>query len=94
MSRKRLSEAEIATRLAEVPGWERAGETITRSLRFPGFREAVAFVNRVAELAESADHHPDITIRYVQVSLSLATHDAGGLTALDFDLARRIDAVA
>jgi 4a-hydroxytetrahydrobiopterin dehydratase len=87
----RLDEAGIAAALRQTPGWERAGAEITRTYRFRDFREALAFVNRVGELAERAAHHPDIDIRYHTVTLALTTHDAGGLTANDFDLARSID---
>ena len=86
----RLSEDEIARRLASVPGWERAGEWLQRTYKFETFPAAIAFVNRVAETAEALDHHPDITIEYTKVTLRLTTHDAGGLTAGDFALATRI----
>jgi 4a-hydroxytetrahydrobiopterin dehydratase len=75
-----------------TPGWERAGAEIRRTYRFRDFREALAFVNRVGDLAERAGHHPDIDIRYNVVTLALTTHDAGGLTAKDFELALSIDA--
>ena len=81
----------IAEALRRTPGWERAGAEIRRTYRFRDFREAMGFVNRVAEEAERAGHHPDIDIRYNAVTLALTTHDAGGLTAKDFDLARAID---
>lgn len=87
----RLDEAGIAQGLGQTPGWERAGSEIKRTYRFKDFREALAFVHRVGDLAERAGHHPDIDIRYNAVTLALATHDAGGLTAKDFDLARTID---
>ena len=87
----RLDEAGVAASLRQTPGWERAGAEIKRTYRFRDFREALAFVNRVGELAEQAGHHPDIDIRYNAVALALTTHDAGGLTAQDFDLARAID---
>jgi 4a-hydroxytetrahydrobiopterin dehydratase len=87
----RLDEAGIAQALGQAPGWERAGGEIRRTYRFRDFREALAFVNRVGELAERAGHHPDIDIRYGAVTLALTTHDAGGLSARDFDLARAID---
>jgi len=87
----RLDEAGIAQALRQAPGWERAGSEIRRTYRFKDFREALAFVNRVGDLAERAGHHPDIDIRYNAVTLALTTHDAGGLTAKDFDVARAID---
>ena len=88
----RLDEAAIAAALRGAPGWERIGAEIRRRYRFADFREALAFVNRVGALAEAAGHHPDIDIRYNTVTLALTTHDAGGLSARDFDLAGAIDA--
>ena len=85
-----LSETEIRDRLARLPGWERRGNEIRRTWTFADFESSMAFVNRVAALAQSADHHPDIDIRYSKVTLALSTHDAGGLTARDFDLAEAI----
>ena len=87
----KLDEAGIVAALRAAPGWERAGAEIRRVYRFADFREALAFVNRVGALAEAAGHHPDIDIRYNTVTLALTTHDAGGLSAKDFDLARAID---
>jgi 4a-hydroxytetrahydrobiopterin dehydratase len=87
----RLDEAALARALAGTPGWTRAGNELRRTYRFRDFREALAFVNRVGAVAEDAGHHPDIDIRYDTVTLALTTHDAGGLTARDFDLARAID---
>lgn len=94
MSRSRLSEEEIQAALAEVPAWTRQGEEIERVWKFTDFAEAMKFVNRVADLAEAADHHPDITIVWNRVTLRLSTHDRGGLTGLDFSLAKQIDAVS
>ena len=88
----RLNDAQIAQALRQTPGWERAGPEITRTYRFKDFREALAFVNRVGALAERAGHHPDIDIRYSAVTLALTSHDAGGLSGKDFELARTIDA--
>lgn len=87
-----LSEPEIRQRLSTLPGWERDRATIRRTYRFEAYLAGVGFATRVAELAEAADHHPDILIGYRQVTLTLTSHDAGGLTARDFDLAARIDA--
>lgn len=88
----RLEDAAVGQALRRTPGWERAGSVIQRTYRFKDFREALAFVNRVGDLAERAGHHPDIDIRYNAVTLGLTTHDAGGLSTKDFDLARAIDA--
>ena len=87
----RLDEHGVTAALRATPGWERAGAEIRRVYRFADFREALGFVNRVGALAETAGHHPDIDIRYNTVTLALTTHDAGGLSAKDFDLARAID---
>jgi len=87
-----LTETEIQQRLARLPGWERRANEIRRTWAFADFRGSIAFVNRVAGLAEAAGHHPDIDVRYSKVTLVLSTHDAGGLTALDFALAEAIGA--
>jgi 4a-hydroxytetrahydrobiopterin dehydratase len=87
---KPLSEAEITERLARLPDWERHGSEIRRTFAFTDFKGSMSFVNRVAELAEAMEHHPDIDIRYAKVTLALSTHDAGGLTARDFDLAGQV----
>ncbi len=87
----RLDEKQIHSRLGELEGWSRQGDAIRRSYRFDSFTEAVGFVNRVAEAAEAADHHPDIDIRYRDVTMTLSTHSEGGITEKDLDLARRID---
>ena len=91
-TKSRLSPEDARTRLAGLKGWELAGDAIRRRYPFGGFKEAMSFVNRVAELAERADHHPDILIEYNKVTLTLSSHDAGGLTERDFALARSIDA--
>lgn len=88
-----LSENEIRARLREVPRWNQEGDAITRTWTFDDFPPALAFINRVGELAEAVNHHPDIYNSWATVRLSLTTHDAGGLTARDFDLARKIDAL-
>ncbi|MFU8841957.1 MAG: 4a-hydroxytetrahydrobiopterin dehydratase [Nitriliruptoraceae bacterium] len=79
--------------LTELDGWELEGDTIRRELRFGTFREAIAFINRVADLADAANHHPELTNVYATVTIVLTTHDAGGVTAKDLDLAREIDRV-
>ena len=91
MSTEKLSDAEIVERLDKLEGWNRSEDTIERSLKFDGFNEAIGFINRIAEHADEADHHPEIFNVYNQVDLTLTTHDAGGLTAKDFDLAAKIN---
>ncbi|MBF2035564.1 MAG: 4a-hydroxytetrahydrobiopterin dehydratase [Leptolyngbyaceae cyanobacterium T60_A2020_046] len=90
----RLSAAEIQTRLSQLSGWSLEGKTITTVKVFDGFPAAIAFVNQLVEPAEAAGHHPDISISYNKVTLSLSTHDAGGLTEKDFFLAARFDQIA
>ncbi len=86
----RLTESEIESGMARLPGWQRRGSEITRTFAFADFKGSMAFVNRVAGLADAADHHPDIDIRYSKVTLTLTTHDASGLTARDIALAEAI----
>ena len=88
-----LSSEEITRRLVSLAGWELKGKTIEKKFRFADFRAAIAFVNRVADLAEVEDHHPDILVHYREVTLVLWTHGAGGLTERDFQLAADIDRV-
>lgn len=88
-----LTEAQIADSLPAVSGWQVERGELVRSFSFADFRAALAFVNKAGELAEAANHHPDIDIRYNKVRLALVTHSAGGLTANDFNLARQINAL-
>ena len=88
----KLSDIEIQRSLGARTGWIRRGNAITRTFEFKTFPDAIAFVNRIAEVAEKMDHHPDIDIRYTKVTCSLSTHSAGGITAKDFALAEKIDA--
>ncbi len=91
-----LSDAEIDQRLAAAEGWERSeGNSIEREWKFADFAGAISFVDRVAELSEAANHHPDILLHgWNKVRLTLSTHSQGGLTAADFDLAAQIDRAA
>ncbi|HYI16506.1 MAG TPA: 4a-hydroxytetrahydrobiopterin dehydratase [Thermomicrobiales bacterium] len=86
-----LSNAEVADALSTLRGWRREESGIRKRFRRDNFREAIAFVNALADLAEGAGHHPDIDIRWRNVIIFLTTHEAGGVTDLDLDLARRID---
>jgi 4a-hydroxytetrahydrobiopterin dehydratase len=74
-----------------LPDWRKKGAAITRTFQFKDFKAAMKFVNAVARLAEKAQHHPDIDIRWNKVALTLSTHDAGGLTKKDFDLAGKFN---
>jgi 4a-hydroxytetrahydrobiopterin dehydratase len=87
-----LADTDIRDRLDRLRGWTREGDTIRKTYTLASFPEAIAFVNRIAELAERADHHPDIDIRYDRVGCTLSTHSAGGLTVKDFELAGELDA--
>jgi 4a-hydroxytetrahydrobiopterin dehydratase len=88
----RLTDDQARERAAALHDWEFRGSDIRKQYRFAGFKDAMAFVGRVAALAEEADHHPDILIEYDRVTLTLTSHDSGGLTERDFRLARKIDA--
>ena len=92
-NRSRLTEDQISERLKAIPDWSRTGESISRTFEASSFLEGIAFVQGVAGIAEARDHHPDIDIRYTRVTLTLSTHDQGGLTELDFDSAEAIDAL-
>ena len=85
-----LSPDEITSRLASLPGWKVDHGELIRQFQFPDFIGSIAFVNKVAPLAEAAGHHPDIDIRYNRVRLALTTHDAGGITVKDFELAAKV----
>ena len=87
----RLSDDAVRSGLEALPGWDRDGDEIVRTIRFPEFMDGIRFIARVAELAEAADHHPDIDIRYRNVRFALSTHDEGGLTEKDLDLAKQIN---
>lgn len=86
-----LSRENIERGLESLNGWKATPNGLSQEWKFANFRRAMEFVNRVAELAETAKHHPDIDIRYNRVRLSLITHDAGGVTEKDVNLAREID---
>jgi 4a-hydroxytetrahydrobiopterin dehydratase len=88
---KLVNEDRIGARLNSLQNWHRKGNEIVKTFEFKDFVRAMRFVNSVALSAEKANHHPDIDIRWNKVTLALSTHSAGGLTELDFDLARTID---
>ena len=89
-----LSEAEVESALAVLPGWSRSGDEIQKTFERKSFADAIAFVVRVGFLAEAADHHPDLDIRWRRVRVALTTHDSGGLTTNDTDLAKQIEELA
>ena len=86
-----LSADEARTRLASLPGWQIEKGELTKTFQFKDFVASLHFVNQVGQAAEAAGHHPDIDIRYNKVRLALVTHDAGGITAKDFDLAAQTE---
>jgi len=88
-----LDAAEIDHALQDLDDWRREGDALCRDLRFPSFMDAIRFIDRVAVVAEYADHHPELSNVYWNVGIRLTTHDAGGITELDVELARAIDGV-
>lgn len=89
-----MTQTEIDDALADLSGWSQDDDAITKTFRFDGFTEAIAFIQRLAPLAEEANHHPELTNVYDRVDVRLSTHDAGGVTDKDVALARAIDGVA
>jgi 4a-hydroxytetrahydrobiopterin dehydratase len=87
----KLNDASIQDWLDGRTGWTREGDALVKTFRFPSFRDAIVFVNRLATLADDHEHHPDIDIRYVRVRVRLSTHDAGGITDKDTAMAERIE---
>ena len=89
-----LSDPDIESALRSLPGWKREGEAIVKTFRFASFRDAVAFVDRLAPVVDAADHHPDILIRYRRVTLAYSTHSEGGITEKDIAGAREAERLA
>ncbi len=89
----RLTDSEISERMAAVPEWARVEDAICRTKRFDTFADGIDFICRVAPVADEADHHPDIDIRYRNVKFLLTSHDSGGLTERDFAMATKIDSL-
>jgi 4a-hydroxytetrahydrobiopterin dehydratase len=92
--RQKLSDLEIQRALGGLAGWSRRGDTLVKTYTFEHFADGIAFVDRVARVADEMDHHPDIDIRYTKVTMALSTHDAGGITQSDLTLAQRIEQAA
>ena len=88
-----LNDEEIDGRLQALSGWEREGDAISKDFKGADFKESVALVNRIMPVAEAMNHHPDLAISWDTVTVTISTHSEGGLTANDFDLAARIDAL-
>jgi len=92
--RQKLSDLEIQRGLGGLAGWSRRGDALVKAYTFARFAEGISFVGRVAKVADEMDHHPDIDIRYTKVTMSLSTHDAGGITQRDLELAQKIETAA
>jgi 4a-hydroxytetrahydrobiopterin dehydratase len=92
--REKLSDLEVRRALAALPGWTRRGDTLSKTFQRRTFVDAIKLVNRVAEEAESRNHHPDIDIRYSKLTFGLSTHDAGGITKADLELGAAIEKLA
>jgi 4a-hydroxytetrahydrobiopterin dehydratase len=88
-----LTDSEIQQALSSLSGWQRQGKAIQRVFAFPDFKSAMQFVNKVADAAEQANHHPDIDIRYNKVTTALISHDSGGVTQRDVKMAKRINEI-
>ena len=91
MERKIISSEALDEALRELSGWRGEADRLKKRWTFPDFASSLAFVNRVGELAEAADHHPDITFGWGYAEIALTTHDRGGITDVDMELARQID---
>lgn len=90
---QKLSDLEIQRALGSLSGWSRRGDVLTKTFAFERFMDGIAFVNRVAKIADEMNHHPDVDIRYTKITIALSTHDAGGITQSDLQLAERIEKV-
>ena len=93
MARKKMSEEEIENALTRLDGWKTEDSQLKKRFRFTNFAEPLAFVNRVGAIAEASDHHPDVTFGWGYAEFSITTHDTGGLTRNDFDLAEKIEEI-
>lgn len=91
---EKLSDLEIRRALGALPGWSRKGDALNKTYTFARFADGIRFVDDVAQIADGMNHHPDIDIRYTKVTFSLSSHDAGGITKRDLDLAQAIETAA
>jgi 4a-hydroxytetrahydrobiopterin dehydratase len=89
-----LSDAEIEARIAELPGWERRGKAISKTFECGDFVGSVRFIDAIVEPAEAMNHHPDVAISWNKATVTISTHSEGGLTAADFELAGKVDALS
>jgi 4a-hydroxytetrahydrobiopterin dehydratase len=93
MAREKLSDIAIQRELGGLTGWARKGDALVKTYAMRSFPQGIAFVNRIADLAETMNHHPDIDIRYTKITCTLSTHDSGGITEHDVNLARGIERI-
>ena len=93
MERKKLSDEEIEKALSDLKDWKVEGKNLKKRFEFKNFSEALDFINKVGEIAEEKDHHPDIYFGWGYAEINLTTHDSGGITAFDFAAAKEIDAM-
>ena len=91
---KKLTDAEIRSELEKLPGWRKQGEAITKTFELPSFTRAIEVVNAVAKHANSVDHHPDMLIQYSKLTFTLNTHDVGGVSEKDIELAKAVEKLA
>ncbi len=89
-----LTASELIEALSTLPDWTQDGNELTRTYKFPTYLEGIDFVSKLGHAAESMNHHPDLAVGWRKVAVRLSTHSAGGLTALDFELARKADVLA
>ncbi len=90
---RKLSDLEIQRALGTLSGWSRRGDTLVKTYIFNRFADGIAFVNRIAKVADQMDHHPDIDIRYTKITCTLSSHDVGGITERDLKLAEAMEKV-
>ncbi len=91
MPPQKLSDLEIQRALGTLSGWARRGDSLTKTYTFERFADGISFVDRVAKVADQMNHHPDIDVRYTKITMTLSTHDAGGITSSDLKLAESIE---
>jgi 4a-hydroxytetrahydrobiopterin dehydratase len=91
MPPQKLSDLEIQRALGTLSGWMRRGDALTKTYTFERFADGIAFIDRVAKVADQMNHHPDIDVRYTKITMTLSTHDAGGITSSDLKLAESME---
>ena len=94
MERRKLTPVEVEAEITGMDGWQAREDKLFKRFEFPNFAESLAFVNKAGAIADAADHHPDITLSWGYAEFDITTHDRGGITPFDIDLAKKIDAIA